>query len=945
MTAGGQPPIAYSVVGGSLPAGLNMNSLGLITGMPSIAGTSDFTIRATDSCGAGAQIVDRVFSLTINPASCLPLSIPSPATLSSGIVNQGYTYQLTTSGGQSPIIFNIVSGSLPSGLNLNSSGLITGMPLTTGTFNFVVQATDSCAAGQQNAQRAFTLTINPQPCPPLNITSPSIWPNGTINQPYTYQLITAGGQPPVNFSIASGSLPAGLSITPGGMITGIPKVAGNYSFTVQATDMCPAGAQTAAQRCSMYVLRYEGTLSVFVMPSSFSIPRSESSALSVNYQFSSGTAFTNAILSSPSGVFMVGDTTIAENPTFLTVNVRNGRGRVSENISIPVRILEETMKRGSTSFVFRRTFSSQDGGIILNTMVNFTITTEAGAAFDIRRIDLYFENRRPEITIPRNYPNLRAFADIRFVGSGLLQGFWEVDGRILTRVDRHLLYGSSITLETPEIPPLPTFDPGYHILKFIVTNPAVGIPLKEVLYFVTPDESPGKPANLSLYTPENGGDIEYGPSVFTWEKSEKTAFFRIQFFEDPKSEPVFSAVTKEPSYALPEFCLHNSFSPGRKYYWKVTGFDNESRAIAESEPWSFHFTASGGYVKGQVLIVFAESEFSEGFVRKLQKTYSLTPVQTYRLHALKERMVLFQTHEKDIAALAAKLRKNKNILLVQPNYISMTMSDPLCKNQYANTILNIEKLHKTATGRGVKVAVIDTGVDADHEDLKARVSVKENFVDGESYVPEIHGTAVAGVIAASINGGGIEGVAPEASIIALRACRQVSAENPEGECHTDSLARALDEAIDQRVHIVNMSFGTPDYDSLLARLIDRGQEKGILFVAPASNLKNDRRLRFPASHPAVISVGGLDEQMNPYPNADIAKASVACAPSLNILTTVPGNKHNFLNGTSLSSAYISGILALAVEKDKNISKKTLPHFKGNICQWEEELLKIKICEK
>jgi len=142
-----------------------------------------------------------------------------------------------------------------------------------------------------------------------------------------------------------------------------------------------------------------------------------------------------------------------------------------------------------------------------------------------------------------------------------------------------------------------------------------------------------------------------------------------------------------------------------------------------------------------------------------------------------------------------------------------------------------------------------------------------------------------------------------------------------------------------------MSFGTPHYDSLLARLIDTGKEKGILFVAPASNVKNDKRLRFPASHPAVISVGGLDEQMNPYPNSDIAKASCTCAPALNILTTFPSNKHNFINGTSISSAYISGILALAVEKDKSVSKKTLPLYQGDICRWEEELLKITICEK
>ena len=407
-----------------------------------------------------------------------------------------------------------------------------------------------------------------------------------VNQPYSYQTQTSGGQAPITFSLASGTLPIGLSLNSAGLISGTPNAPGNYSFAVMATDTCPAGAQNAIQSCSIYVQPYQGTLSVLTVPSSFSIPRGESSALNVNYQFS-GAAITNANLSSPSGIFMVGDTTIEVRATFLTVNVRNGSGTGSENISIPVRVLEEAMKRGSTSFFYKRTFSSPDGGIILNTTVNFTITTEAGAAFEIRRIDLYFENRRPEITIPRNYSNLRAYADIRFVGSGLFQGFWEVDGRMLSRIDRHLLYGSSVTLETPEIPPLPTFDPGYHSVKFIITNPVVGIPLKEILYFVTTDEAPGKPAKLTLYSPENGGDIEYGPSTFTWEKPEKTAFFTIQFFEDPKSEPVFSAFTKEASYTLPESILQNSFSPGRKYFWKVTGFNDGSDVIAESEPWSF----------------------------------------------------------------------------------------------------------------------------------------------------------------------------------------------------------------------------------------------------------------------------------------------------------------------------------------------------------------------
>jgi subtilisin family serine protease len=939
--------VSFSILSGSLPPGINMSSAGLISGMPTAAGTSNFTVRVMDSCAAGAQTVDRAFSATINPAACPALSITSPSILTVGIAEQGYSYQITTAGGQAPIIFSLASGSMPSGVSITPGGMITGAPKVAGTYSFTIQATDNCAGGAQNAQRMFILTINPQPsqpCAPLKIISLSLLTTGMVNQPYSYQTQTSGGQSPITFSLASGTLPLGLSLNSAGLISGTPNAPGNYSFAVMATDACRAGAQSAVHPCSIYVQPYQGTLSVLAVPTSFSIPRSESSALNIQYQFS-GDPIMNSILSSPTGVFMVGDTTIEVNPTFLTVSVRQGIGRLSENISVPVRVLEEAMKRGSAGFVYKRTFSSLDGGIILNTTINFTITTEAGAAFEIRRIDLYFENRRPEITIPRNYPNLRAYADIRFVGSGLLQGFWEVDGRILSRIDRHLLYGSSVTLDTPEIPPFPTFDPGYHIVKFIITNPAVGIPLKEILYFVTTDEAPGKPAKLTLYTPENGDNIEYGPSTFTWEKPEKTAFFTIQFFEDPKSGPVFSAFTKEATYTLPESILQNSFSPGRKYSWKVTGFNDRSDVIAESESWSFTITAFQEYVKGQILVVFAESDFSEGLMREMREKYALTLIESYSLRALNNRMVLFGTLAKDIAELAEKLRKNKNIFLVQPNYIFRTMADPLCKNQYANTMLNIDKLHKVSMGRGVKVAVIDTGVDGDHDDLKARVSVKKNYVHGESYVPEIHGTAVAGVIAASINGNGIEGVAPEASIIALRACRQVSAENPEGECSTDSLARALDEAIEQRVHVANMSFGTPHYDSLLARLIDRGQEKGILFVAPASNVKNDKRLRFPASHPAVISVGGLDEQMNPYPNGDIAKASCACAPALNILTTVPGNKHNFMNGTSLSSAYISGLLALAIEKDKSVSKKTLPLYQGNICKWEEELLKTKICEK
>jgi hypothetical protein len=251
---GGEVPVSFSILSGSLPSGMNMSSAGLISGMPTVAGTSNFTVRATDSCRAGAQTVDRAFSLTINPASCPALSITSPSTLTVGTAEQWYSYQITTTGGQSPIVFSLASGSLPSGVSITPGGMISGAPKRAGTYSFTVQATDSCAGGQQNAQRAFTLTINPQasqPCTPLKITSLSLLTTGMVNQPYSYQTQSSGGQAPITFSLASGTLPIGLSLNSAGLISGTPNAPGNYSFAVMATDSCPAGAQNTVQSAAL----------------------------------------------------------------------------------------------------------------------------------------------------------------------------------------------------------------------------------------------------------------------------------------------------------------------------------------------------------------------------------------------------------------------------------------------------------------------------------------------------------------------------------------------------------------------------------------------------------------------------------------------------------------------------------------------------------------------
>jgi hypothetical protein len=333
------------------------------------------------------------------------------------------------------------------------------------------------------------------------------------------------------------------------------------------------------------------------VPSSFSIPRGYSSLNNVLYQFT-GSASINTTLNSAGGNFMAGGEIIGTISVPLTVQIHNGTGRIAEIINVPVAVIERALKRGANTFIYVRNFS--DASINVTATVNFMITTEAGADFEIKRIDLYFENRRPEITVDRSFPKLRAFADIRFVGSGFLQGYWEVDGRMLSHVDQHLAYGASVTLQTPDILPLPVFDTGSHVVRFVITNPATDFQLPSIIYFVTAEEGLGKPVNIVLLSPVNYSLIEYAPVKFEWEKLDKTPLYFIRFYDKTDSTPIFSAYAKEGYYTLPDIALKGVFSPGKKYYWKVSGFDAENKVIGESETWGFTFALEKGKLQGSV---------------------------------------------------------------------------------------------------------------------------------------------------------------------------------------------------------------------------------------------------------------------------------------------------------------------------------------------------------
>ena len=232
MTAtGGTPGYSWSLVAGSsAPAGLSLSSAGALSGTPTAAGSFTFTVQATDSSNPPVRLAPKDFTLKINPA---PPSITTASPLPDGTVGTAYSQTLAASGGTPGFAWSVVSSLLPAGLSVSQTGVLGGTPTTAGTFNFVLQATDS-GAPVRTAQKAFTLKINP--AEPV-ITTASSLPDATVGTPYSRTLAATGGTPPFTWSVVAGSfLPGGLSLSAAGVLSGTPITADSFIFTLLATD-------------------------------------------------------------------------------------------------------------------------------------------------------------------------------------------------------------------------------------------------------------------------------------------------------------------------------------------------------------------------------------------------------------------------------------------------------------------------------------------------------------------------------------------------------------------------------------------------------------------------------------------------------------------------------------------------------------------------------------
>ena len=320
------------------------------------------------------------------------------------------------------------------------------------------------------------------------------------------------------------------------------------------------------------------------------------------------------------------------------------------------------------------------------------------------------------------------------------------------------------------------------------------------------------------------------------------------------------------------------------------------------------------------LTLYGPTSRARRLLRGLENDYSLREVAAWPIGPLHVHCAVLELPEHaDRSTVLAALSRDQRVRLAQALQSFTTQSqvydDPYVGMQRGFQTLDALDAHALSRGEGVRVAIVDTGVDTQHPDLRGVVVQTGNFVDSdaEQFRRDRHGTELAGIIAAVANNHeGIVGIAPSARILAFKACWQVHAGDDAARCNSFTLARALTAALEAHADVVNLSLAGPA-DPLLRDLIREGLRRGVIFVGAApSGAGGDAAQLMDQS--GVIEVAGEGAQGG--------VGTPLHAPGREILTLLPGGHYDFASGTSLATAHVTGAVALLLARQPRLSAST-----------------------
>lgn len=224
-------------------------------------------------------------------------------------------------------------------------------------------------------------------------------------------------------------------------------------------------------------------------------------------------------------------------------------------------------------------------------------------------------------------------------------------------------------------------------------------------------------------------------------------------------------------------------------------------------------------------------------------------------------------------------------------------------------------------GKGIKVAVLDTGVAPNHPDLIDQIAAQKDFSNSTSgpYDTNGHGTHCAGVIAANKNDSGVIGIAPSAKLLIGKVL------SDSGTGSSSSIAKGIRWAVEEGADIISMSLGAPFSNSLIENAVKFAYSKGCFIVAAAGNEgPKQGTTGFPANMEQCISVAAVGLSNTAAPFSSRGKVNIA-APGVDITSCWPPNGYGKLSGTSMATPFVSGVLALVLSalKADNIKYKEI----------------------
>lgn len=308
----------------------------------------------------------------------------------------------------------------------------------------------------------------------------------------------------------------------------------------------------------------------------------------------------------------------------------------------------------------------------------------------------------------------------------------------------------------------------------------------------------------------------------------------------------------------------------------------------------------------------------DAIARRLQLTHLDTQSFTLTSRTLQRWRI---DGNRTVPATLRALALYRAVAAAQPNYLyALPQSAPPAPAdagaaQYVVGKMHLTEAHRVTGGDDVLVAVIDSRIDTGHPDLAGVIAGEYDTLGGASK-PHAHGTAMAGAIAAHSK---LIGVAPKVRLLAVRT---FAGEGESAQGTTFNILKGLDWAAGQGARIINMSFAGPA-DAMLRDMLDKAHARGLVLIAAVGNAGPRSPPLYPAADAHVIGVTATDANDRLLPQANRGRQVAVAAPGVDILAVAPDGQYTLTSGTSVAAAHASGVAALLLARNPNLTPDAL----------------------